>query len=131
MIGVSLLLRHPDVAALSCADCQKYIITADWKIDERAGKKLLRPANVGPPCMRCPKLSAKDRRDDPRPENAIELSSKNWKAYLHYLEVKAGAEMPNDPMTRRNCAMIKMVEDDFERDRTDVTPLIHLLAERA
>lgn len=131
MIGVSLLLRHPDVAALTCTDCQKYVISADWKITERAGEKSPRPVNVPPPCMRCPKLSSKDRRDDPRPENAVELSSKNWKAYLLYLEVKAGAKMPDDPMTRRNCAMIKMVEDDFMRDRTDVTPLIHLLAERA
>lgn len=71
-----------------------------------------RPAGCLPVCKGCPKIAT---GDEPKPENANDLSERNWKMYMKYLEVKAGAKMPEDDIFRRNCALIRMVEDRHER----------------
>jgi hypothetical protein len=51
----------------------------------------------------------------PRPAEAVELSDRNWLAWQHYRECRAIGRFPDDPIVRRNAAIIRDVEDEFAR----------------
>jgi len=57
------------------------------------------------------------------PVNGKSLSTKNWQAFRYYLEIKAGAPMPDDRTVRRNCALIRWAEDTYERGQAMLVPL--------
>lgn len=118
MHGVSLLLRYPGVAAVSCRRCQDVLgdfVDGEWVPSRRAGVEIPRPKGSKTPCWKCPKLSEEDQKNDPVPAKAVELSSNNWRAWLYYQEVQAGATMAEDPMTRRLCGLLRMVEQGYQR----------------
>lgn len=78
--------------------------------------ELPRPKGGKPPCWKCPKLSTEDQRQDPRPEKATEMNERNRRAWEYYHEVQAGAVMADDPVTRRLCGMLLMMEKAIERE---------------
>lgn len=67
-----------------------------------------------PPCYSCPKIP--EHGDGARPGLAVELTDRNWEAYSHYLECKAVGSFPDDPIVRRNAAIIRSVEDGHRPD---------------
>lgn len=108
-----LALLHADVAARSCEDCQKHLFYDRGPGDfgsrvERGGKPVKRPKGNRPPCGWCPKIAP---GDEPKPENAQELSEKNIVAFTHYLECKAVGAFPADAIVMRNAALIRAAED--------------------
>lgn len=78
----------------------------------RGGQKVPRIKGQKTPCKWCPKIP---KGKDPIPENAVELSPHNWRAYQHYLECKAVGQFPDDPIVRRNAMLIRQVEESARR----------------
>ncbi len=101
-----LLLEHPDIIRRSCEDCAKYQYGEDGKRVIRRGKPMLRGVGNKSPCRygtdRCPKGT---------PEQSKALTAKNYAAYNHYIECKAVGRFPDDPIVRRNAAIIRSIED--------------------
>lgn len=139
MVGLRVLLLHPKWAMRSCDDCQRYRHHEDQS-DELFGKPMCRPLNSDnkitrdrgefPPCKVCPKIAPGDA---PIPQNAQELSEKNWKAYQHWQECKAVGSFPDDAIVRKNAAIIQKVHDEYDRQVMvrplhDLVNLIPLLA---
>lgn len=122
---MSLLLAHPEIPA--CGDCQKwYYDTKTWERKTQLARKdgqlcrqdVPRPPGSPTPCHTCPKSK------DGRPNPGAELSRKNSHALQLYLEVKAGAPLPDDPIVRRNCAMIRWIEDARHSAQLNLAPMI-------
>ncbi len=110
-------MLHPDTAARSCSDCQKYLYFDRGPNDfgeraTRGGKPCPRPKGLKPPCKWCPKILP---GDEAIPENAQELSEKNTAALVHYRECRAVGEFPADAIVARNAALIRAAEDAAER----------------
>ncbi len=108
-----LVLLHAGIASRSCSDCQKYLYYDRGSDDfgarvERGGLPVLRPKGAKTPCGWCPKIPP---REEPKPENAVELSDKNLLALIHYRESRAVGDFPNDAIVRRNAALIRGAED--------------------
>lgn len=65
----------------------------------------------------CPKQPP----DVPEPERswatAVELTEQNWRAWAHYRECVAVGSFPDDPIVRRNAAVIRAAEDAAEQLR--------------
>jgi hypothetical protein len=114
------MLAHPGLQ--TCEDCHTWLYSDAATPVLRAGQRVKRPAGSSPPCKSCPKSG------DGKPHPERELSDKNWQAWKYYLEIKAGAPMPDDRTVRRNCAIIRLVEDRFERNQFAVRPLASALA---
>jgi hypothetical protein len=79
-----------------------------------SGRLVPRPAGALPPCriagLGCPKGT---------PENPLSLSDVNSEAYRHYRECRATGNFPDDPIVRRNAALIRAQEDEAAlRDRS-------------
>ena len=108
------MLTAPQVAFRDCLQCQQYVY------DEATGrpfehpphsKRLVpRPDGAPPPCriagLGCPKGT---------PENPLSLSDLNREAYRHYRECRATGSFPDDPIVRRNAAIIRREEDRANR----------------
>jgi hypothetical protein len=110
-------MLHPEIAARSCSDCQKYLYYDRGSSEfgarvERGGRPVLRPKGVKPPCNWCPKILP---GDEPVPENAQELDAKGMAAFVHYQECRAVGEFPHDAIVARNAALIRAAEDAAER----------------
>lgn len=79
--------------------------------DRPDGKIVLRIIGQRPRCEFCPKIPP----DRPKvPEEAVELSERNWRAYRHYREcVSMGTFDPwsLDPIVRRNAMRIREIEE--------------------
>jgi hypothetical protein len=112
--GVCLLLTAPTVASRNCEHCQMYVYDETtgrpYENPSRSGKLVVRPKGTHPPCriagVGCPKGT---------PENPRALSRANRAAWRHYRECRATGHFPDDPLVRRNAAIIRDVEDAFER----------------
>lgn len=91
----------------------------------KEGKKIPLSVYGGkPPCRSCPKVP----KDAPKvPESAVELSVRNLRAVSHYWECRAVNSFPDDPIVRRNAAIIRRVEDEYDRMK-QVEPLAMLFA---
>ncbi len=76
----------------------------------RSGRLVVRPPAARPPCrlpgVGCPKGT---------PENSRELSPTNAAAWRFDHECHAIGEFPDDPLVRRNAAIIRQVESAVER----------------
>ena len=107
-----LLLVHPELP--TCENCKEYVYDATWKPTLIAGQvHAKRPPGTSTPCPICPKIP---HGATPKPENAIELSDKNWAAYRHYRECKAVGSFPvEDAIVRRNADLIRQAEESHER----------------
>jgi hypothetical protein len=116
--GVRLLLTAPAVAWRSCEHCQRYVYDEasgrPYENPPRSGRLVVRPNGTHPPCriagVGCPKGT---------PENQRALSAANRAAWRHYRECRATGLFPDDPLVRRNAAIIRDVEDAIERRRWD------------
>lgn len=96
----------------------------------RGGQKCERIKGQIPPCRWCPKIP---KGAEPIPSNAVELSSRNWTAYQHYLECKAvGATDAErrDPIVRRNAMLIEQIVDANKRNDSGIRDLVALIAKR-
>ena len=113
-----LLILHPKIYNLNCEVCLKYDhdektgrmkIGRDGKPEERlldCGDEFLAPCRD--PRRGCPKGS---------PENPKTLMTCNELAYEHYRDCRAVGSFPDDPVVRRNAAIIREIEDDAERNK--------------
>jgi hypothetical protein len=111
---MELLLFHPGPAAVPCEDCQKYVHRVDAagrvlpQRHQHGGEDWLRPANVSPPCGKCPKRS-------PQEAPQHELSNKNRRTAELYFRVRAtfGAclseRMRADALLAANLALVDCV----------------------
>lgn len=91
-----------------------------------SGNKITRDRGEMPPCKSCPKIP---KGDPALPMYAQELSEKNWQAYQHWQECRAVGHFPNDPIVRRNAAIIQRVYDEYSREaiRKPINDLISIL----
>lgn len=122
MIGAKLILLHPEVAGRSCETCKKYLHDDSGG---RFGQVVRRPAKTGPPvprpagsktpCAVCPKIPAAMPADS---LYAVELTPELVATYSHYLECKAVGQFPDDPIVRRNAAIISAVEGAVSREQS-------------
>lgn len=112
------MLRYPGVASIPCSQCKESwydFIGDELVVSKRNGVELPRPKGSKPPCWKCPKLSPEDQRNDPVPERAIEFSEAGQKAWFYFNEIRCGFPPHNDPLTRRLCGQLLMVEKAVER----------------
>jgi hypothetical protein len=81
------------------------------------GKRRPRPKGMLTPCWKCPKIP----RDAPARERryAEELSLRNQQALRHYRECAAVGSFPDDPIVRRNAALIREVIEAVALNRMD------------
>lgn len=134
-MGVRLLLANPEIAGRSCEDCKRFLFhdtgerLSNKKVLRGDGQPMERPqaGRVYTPCRICPKIP---HGEEPAPENAVELSDKNRAAYWHYLQCKGVGQWPDDPIVRRNAGIIRMVEDDVDRQQRDLVPLLLAMLKR-
>jgi hypothetical protein len=70
------------------------------------------------PCAKCPK--AEDGKAAPEKE----LSDKNWEAFRHFYECRATFRFPNDPIVRRNAAIILHIMEASQRSTEQALPAI-------
>lgn len=117
-----LLLRHPNVAALSCTDCAQWMTNEDWTFtrrrDERGKLTVLQPRRgLRTPCEKCPKVP----QDAPEPSAryAVELTERHHATLIHYHRCRAVGQWPDDPIVARNAAAIRRAYDLVEAWRTD------------
>lgn len=108
-------MQHPGVAYRDCGHCQRFAY------DEKTGKPELwrgEPIkrSAPPPCRyeieggrtKCPKGT---------PEKSRMLTEQNEEAYEHYLQCQATGQFPDDPIVRRNAALIRRAVDAFDEIR--------------
>lgn len=103
-----MLKNNPPLYARSCKVCLQFMF------DEKTGKKVMRrgaPMPRSPGSVPC--VVGKCDRGHPDAPNV--LTRANLQAYEHYLECKATGTFPDDPIVRRNAAMIRMAEEHVER----------------
>jgi hypothetical protein len=76
----------------------------------RSGRLVVRPQGTAPPCripgVSCPKGTPEDPRG---------LTEANRAAWRFDRECRAVGHFPDDPLVRRNAALIRQVEEEFER----------------
>lgn len=118
---MGLILAHPEVAYRSCQDCKA------WIFDHKTGKKEMRNGQPIPrlPGVKLPCEISAGLPEDVReracakicPTAGVELSEKNWQAYMHYLGCKATSLFPDDPIVRRNAAIISQQEETHKEIR--------------
>jgi len=119
MIGTRLVLLHPEIVNRSCGECQKYLHddrpTRMGLPVIRAGVKIERIKGQRPRCEWCPKVQ---KGDPPVPDSAQDLSPRNRKVLVHYLECRAVGQFPADPWVRRHAMMIRQIEDEATAERS-------------
>lgn len=110
-MGVLLLKRHPEVATRDCRLCQK------WIFDEETGLRTLdRDGKPEPRFFACPPPCQTDRGcPKGTPEKSRSLNKRNEQCYQHYCECRAVGQFPDEPVVRRNAAIIREVEDRVDR----------------
>ena len=104
------MLRHPEIAVRPCDVCLKYLFNEETHKVEygRDGKPEERYFACPPLCRTekgCPKGTAEQQKS---------LNAINEICYEHYRECRAVGQFPDDPIVRRNAAIIRAVEDRFE-----------------
>lgn len=60
MMGMKLLVLHPQLLQRTCADCRNWIYDERHQPLTRGGQPIPRPAGVPTPCTTCPKGNALD-----------------------------------------------------------------------
>ncbi len=107
---MTLLLFHPQVAAINCVDCQQVVYNLETgDLQEMNGRPQRVPRSPRNPA---PCRLGKDRCPKGSPEAGRELSTRNWRAYEHYQRCRAVGRFPHDPIVEQNAAIIRKVEDE-------------------
>lgn len=118
-----LILEHPELANRDCNQCTIFQYDDKGKRVKRrsTGRDLRRPRGIGPPCRygKCEKGTA---------ENQKVLTAYNRAAYQHYLECRATASFPDDPIVKRNAGLIRSVEDQHRNGFALKTLLVGMTA---
>lgn len=132
------MLERPEVAAVSCRECQQFIYGPDWKPIQRHGPdgkmiKMPRPRTQKPPCYMCPKVPddvkrAARKNDDITPKDAMEWNDQSWQAWRHYWATKSGAGPDQDAYSREICGYLEQVVQLSTRRLHDPTRLTNILA---
>jgi hypothetical protein len=117
---VQLYLEHPLVWGRTCDDCERYVYLEDGQLmrrPARTGLPVLRPRGQLTPCPSCPKI----HRDAPARTrvHADEMTPRNRQAFWHYRQCKAVGIFPDDPVVRRNAAVVAEVIDLVNQKRQD------------
>jgi len=122
-IGVRLVTMHPELARRPCSECVSNLYD-DRPPDqfaekplERAGRVVLRVVGK-PPCSFCPKQPTGVKLEDRRPETALELNDRGWRALSHYRECRSVGAFPDDPIVKQNASIIRAAEDVAEQLRS-------------
>ena len=117
MNGVLLQLLHPEVADRDCDHCLKYLYDEKTgepiKSRKKDGSLRKRDSSCPSPCrtsVGCKKGT---------PENSRALNRTNREAWEHYQECRAVGAFPDDPVVRRNAALIREAEQIHERIRDE------------
>lgn len=109
MQGVALLLSAPEIAFRNCDHCQMYVYDETtgrpYEHPPHSGLVIVRPPGTQPPCriagVGCPKGT---------PENPKGMNAANQAAWQFDRECRATGQYPDDPIVRRNAALIREVE---------------------
>ncbi len=110
--GVSLRILHPEVANRKCSDCRIWWYdTTTGRICRRNGEPQRRPEDQLLPCqipeMGCPKGT---------PEKDRSLTEYNRLAAETFVRWDATGTFPDDPIVRRNAAIIqKAIRDSLRK----------------
>ena len=118
--GIRLQLLHPEIASRSCTDCQQWLYFDKGpgqfgeRVERPAGVPIPRGPHIKTPCCWCSKIPA---GKEPCPENAVELTPKNFEAWAHYRECKAVGDFPTDAIVRFNASIIADAEAQADRVR--------------
>ncbi len=107
-----VLLFHPEWSR-SCNDCVTWLYDDDGNVSKRCGVPNRRPKGVPTPCFKCPKIPS--GAAPPDRSNAVELTERNFAAYVHYLECRAVGQFPADPIVRRNARILRAIQDEAEQ----------------
>ena len=109
MLGVKLLVLHPQILAQSCHDCRRWVFDEQHRKLLRRGQPVARPAGAPTPCHACPKqnptLGRRLERELGRVSHAIN----------RYFEVRAShghclsAAERRDALTIRNLTIVDLV----------------------
>jgi len=121
-------MLHPDWAAVDCRTCLRFVLDKHGDMTYRGKVPQRRPKESWPPCHECPKVPAAIRKKvtqgyRPGYWDATELSERNRAAWHHYQECAAVGEFPDDPIVRRNAALLRNLEAEAERHFTTETML--------
>ncbi|WP_397568530.1 hypothetical protein [Schlesneria sp. T3-172] len=113
-----LLRKYPRIARMNCQVCEKYVVNeSTWQLEQgRDGQPVERLKHLGPsflaacrdPARGCPKGT---------PELPNSLTAENQLCYQHYCECVSTGSFPDDPVVRRNAAVIQGVLDTVEKLR--------------
>ena len=112
-----LLLRHPKLAKRSCEICKEYLFDEDTRLislgrdNQPERRKDYGGDLVCPPMCKTPKGCPKGT-----PENLLTLNKINEQCYEHYQECVAVNQFPDDPVVRRNAAIIRECEKTVESE---------------
>lgn len=90
----------------------------------RAGKPIPRPPGVLTPCAKCAKIP--DDKPKSR-DHAIEPTTQTRRTLTHWFECRAVGVYPDDPIVRRNAAIIRRVHDEYERHTNPAVGLLRVL----
>lgn len=124
MRGVRLILTHPELP--TCADCKFWLYDPKtWQTIKRKGERVKREQDESTPCHQCPKIQTGEPATPEQGETA-QLSGKNWSCYLHYLKCKATLRFPEDETVEHNAGLIRMIEDQVDRD-AGIEPMAMML----
>lgn len=107
--GQMLRLLHPQVATRKCSDCKVWWYNHQTgKIQTRDGEFLRRPIDQVLPCQigECAKGS---------PDGRLEWTEQNRLAAEHFVRCDAVGQFPNDPIVRRNAAILRKAMNDAMR----------------
>lgn len=120
-----MLLFRPDFRR-TCQECMTYLYDDDGNIRMRGTMKCRRPQGAAfmTPCQSCPKIPKSEQVK--HWSNAVELSRKNFEAFLHWKGCKAVGRFPDDPIVERNAVVIQDVVNDWERSK--IEDLVTVLA---
>lgn len=113
---MTLILAHPEAAAVSCSTCKAWVHGPDWKVVKRGGVPQARPPGMPTPCHSCPKES-------PAKAAQLELTAANRQTLRLFLRSRATAgaclneEERNDELLLRNFALIDVIFRRWEREQ--------------
>lgn len=115
---MALRLRHPEIAATPCSECQTWqyeLRDGKWEIAERPkGNRLKRIGKT--PCRTCPKKS-------PQEAHLYELSPKNERAVEFYYTTRAmrGVNLTDaqkqDAILQQNMGIIERIIQAYEQEQ--------------
>lgn len=116
-------MSSPQLALRSCEDCRAWLydLQTGLPIIDRKGNK--QPRKTPTPCelSGCPKGHWRA---------PIELSEMNQRAFLHWQECDAIGSWPDDPVVRKNAAIIKHIVSRAEADLRNAKLQLSILSGR-